>query len=356
MKIALTGASGFLGRHIAQAARQAGHELSIWSAGGSPQNPSTTTEAGNVVSTTDGPSIRVVRGRLGPDIGPALELCDGQDAVIHAGWWTPGDSFIGGEGDPQAYAQTNVAGSAALLQAAAECQVKRFVFISSGAVFGEIHGDGPICESHPRTGTSVYGTAKASVEILIESFHGKAESFDGKAESFDGKIESFDRLAAALRGNDKPRDHRGIDSAPPLAACTLRPTSIYGLDDPIESSRGFDLVRSIVAGETVSVSGGGKWVAASDAAGAALHLVGLPFDTVAGQTFHCTGGWVSRHRIATIVDRLRGIHGNWTGEETPVGREMSTLKLRQTGFEFHQDRNLEATLATLVRHAESAAG
>jgi UDP-glucose 4-epimerase len=69
--------------------------------------------------------------------------------------------------DPLFDAETNVLGSIALLQVAAELGVKRFIFASSGgAIYGEPDSV-PQDERHPQRPVSPYGCAKAAVEHYL---------------------------------------------------------------------------------------------------------------------------------------------------------------------------------------------
>jgi len=67
---------------------------------------------------------------------------------------------------PLTYYRNNVSATIELLRAMTRHDVKRFVFSSSAAVYGEPQ-QVPIAESHPQNPTSPYGTTKATVERLL---------------------------------------------------------------------------------------------------------------------------------------------------------------------------------------------
>jgi nucleoside-diphosphate-sugar epimerase len=143
MKILVTGSRGFLGRHVAKAALDAGHEVLGADlparVGGVPLFPG---EKGYAEAALD---LLHLRGEL----SKALK---GAGAVIHcAGLVT---------GDPDAVLRTNVEGTRNLLAALAASSASagkppRFVLLSSMAVF----------ESEP----GAYGRSKKEAEELVEA-------------------------------------------------------------------------------------------------------------------------------------------------------------------------------------------
>lgn len=84
------------------------------------------------------------------------------DGVIHfAGKIQVGESMK----NPDLYYHHNVAKTMVLLDWMVERNIRRFVFSSSAAVYGD-HGATPIPETAPVCPTSPYGRSKAAVEIL----------------------------------------------------------------------------------------------------------------------------------------------------------------------------------------------
>ncbi|MEM9011703.1 MAG: NAD(P)-dependent oxidoreductase [Pseudomonadota bacterium] len=109
--VAITGASGFVGSHIAAAFAEAGWRCRALLRPGSPP-PET--------------PVEVVRGAL--DQAEALgQLVEGADAVVHAAGLTVSR-------DPEAFARVNVAGTEQMIAAwSAHCPEAAFVLISSMA-------------------------------------------------------------------------------------------------------------------------------------------------------------------------------------------------------------------------------
>lgn len=140
MKIALTGGTGLVGRFIAEAARAAGHEVTLLS-------------------------------RTPPAGGLHYDLCgevpdlSGHDALIHAAFQHEPGRYRGGEGaDPAAFLAANRDGSLRLFAAARKAAVARALFLSTRAVYGD-HPPGTVLteETELRPDT-LYGQMKADVE------------------------------------------------------------------------------------------------------------------------------------------------------------------------------------------------
>ena len=69
--------------------------------------------------------------------------------------------------NPLVYYRNNVARTVELLDAMVQNGVKRFIFSSTAAVYGE-PVKVPINEEHPRQPTNPYGTSKLTVEHMLE--------------------------------------------------------------------------------------------------------------------------------------------------------------------------------------------
>lgn len=134
MKIALTGASGLVGRWIARAAIAAGHDI----------DPLPGWRLGNT-----------------PDL-------TGCDALIHAAFQhTPG-KYRGGEGDdPDAFIRANLQGSVDLFAAAKAQGVGRVIFLSTRAVHDGHPAGMDLTDDLPPAPTSLYGQVKADAEAAL---------------------------------------------------------------------------------------------------------------------------------------------------------------------------------------------
>src|SRR5438045_5021337 len=217
MRIAITGATGFLGRYIVRRLVAAGHELRCWFRAGSDRSG----------CDREDRALEWLPGQLG-DAGATRDLVRQADAVVHAAvqWEGPRNRGQGSHGASEVFMGVNLTGSLQLFQAAFEANVPRCVFISSCAVHDVILDDRPLDETHPLWPASAYGAHKAALEKFVHSY--------------------------------------GLGQGWPL--CALRPTGIYGLAHHAKQSRWFDLVGQVMRGEPIATPKGGKEVHAADVA------------------------------------------------------------------------------------------
>ena len=86
------------------------------------------------------------------------------DAVMHfAANIEVGESVA----DPAKYYENNVVNALKLLQAMVQHDVKRFIFSSTAAIFGEPQYT-PIDEAHPKVPINPYGKTKLMVENILD--------------------------------------------------------------------------------------------------------------------------------------------------------------------------------------------
>src|SRR5947208_5322449 len=123
MNIAITGATGSLGRYLVRRLAERGHGLRCW------YRPSSDRTG------FEGVDLDWQPGSLG-DEAATTALVKGVDAVVHAAvqWVGPGNRRNETNADLRDFLQANVMGSLLLFQAAHQAGVGRFVYISSCAV------------------------------------------------------------------------------------------------------------------------------------------------------------------------------------------------------------------------------
>ena len=301
MKIAITGATGFVGRYLVRRLASSGHTLSCW------HRPS---------SDLTGLESQTVDWHLGDLNDPAAneQLVSGCDAVVHAALSRHGKGFRGAEGDVVEFAQRNVIGSLRLIEAARRANVGRFIFISTCAVHEKILDDRPLDETHPVWPTSHYGAHKAAIEKFVHSY--------------------------------------GLGMGYPI--CALRPTGVYGLTHPPQDSKWFELVKAVVQGRDVVCQRGGKEVHAADVAKAVEVLLTADANQIAGEAFNCYDRYVSEWDVAHLAKHLSGSNGAIQGRQTSPKNEIVTDKIRALGMEFGGDKLLQETVSKLVEAAKSA--
>lgn len=295
MKVAITGATGFLGRYVVRKLHAEGNTCRCW----------VRSEANRFEPADSKHVIEWVPGELG-NSAACDDLVQGCDAVVHSGLHRAGESFRGGEGDVAEFVQKNVVGTIQLIEAARAAGVRKFVFISTCAVHEKILDDRPLDESHPLWMTTHYGAHKAAVEQFVHSY--------------------------------------GFGTGFPIVA--LRPTGIYGLHHQPSKSKWFDLVQNVANGESVTCSGGGKEVHAADVAEAADILLHSQGD--AGEAYSCYDRYVSHYQVATIARQLSGSNATIIGDESTPKHQIVSDKLKGIGMHFGGEELLRKTIAELL--------
>jgi dTDP-glucose 4,6-dehydratase len=170
MKLLITGGAGFIGSHVVRLFVNAYPEYSIW-------NLDALTYAGNLANLKDveqNPNYHFIKGDI-TDKQFISELFEKEqfDGVIHLAAESHVDRSITG---PDAFIQTNVVGTANLLNAAVQCwkgnfEGKRFYHVSTDEVFGSLGTQGKFNESTAYDPRSPYSASKASSDHLVRAYH-----------------------------------------------------------------------------------------------------------------------------------------------------------------------------------------
>ena len=148
MNTLVIGGAGYIGSHVVLALRTAGHTVTVF------DNLSSGLRE-NLFADS-----RFIHG----DVMNPLQLRDamhgGVEAVVHlAAFKAAGESML----NPAKYASNNISGTINILNAMDEAGVKRLVFSSSAAVYGE-PAYVPIDEKHPTNPENFYGFTKLEIE------------------------------------------------------------------------------------------------------------------------------------------------------------------------------------------------
>lgn len=152
MKILLTGGCGFIASHIADAYREAGHEVVVVDNLYSGRRHNLDRRIRFYKLSIAGPQLREVFERERPEV------------VNHQAAQT---SVRRSLTDPSTDAQMNIIGSMRLLELCREFGVRKVIYASSG---GAIYGEPrylPVDESHPVAPLSPYGASKYAVELYL---------------------------------------------------------------------------------------------------------------------------------------------------------------------------------------------
>lgn len=305
MIVAVTGATGHVGQFVAKRLIQGGARVRAWRRPGSDM-----AALPAEIEWTDGDLTTPCA---------ASSLVEGADALVHAALHHVPGRYRGGEGDDLAgFIAANVGGSLALLTAARRAGVVRCVVLSSRAVFGASHVATPIAppisdDEPPRPDTH-YGAAKAALEAFVRSF--------GAADGW------------------------------PIAA--LRPTGVYGLIEPPEKSKWFDIVAAALKGEAIAPRAGSE-VHGRDVAESVWRLLNADPQAIAGRAFNCSDIVVSTRDIVETVQRLTGVSGLLPDHAPPPSNVMACDGLAALGVRFGGMPLFEETVAALVEAVRARA-
>lgn len=152
MKVLVTGGAGYVGSAVARLLVDAGHEVVVLD--DLSRNDASQVPAG----------ARLVQARI-HDAATVLTPDAGFDAVLHfAGLIAAGESMA----QPELHWDNNTVGSLALLGAMRAAGVKRLVFSSTAATYGD-PSELPLTENAITKPVNTYGATKLAVDMAIAS-------------------------------------------------------------------------------------------------------------------------------------------------------------------------------------------
>jgi len=168
-KILITGAGGYIGSVAAYLFLQNGYEIVAL------DNFSTgyRQPLELLVKKFGSDTLRVYEADLKDDLTSIFAKEKDINAVVHYAASCVVDESMK---DPGKYYYNNVVGSLNLLQAMDKYNVKKIIFSSTCAIYGEAEYF-PIDEKHPLKPSNPYGSSKKMVEELIQ-FYGKLKEFN----------------------------------------------------------------------------------------------------------------------------------------------------------------------------------
>jgi UDP-arabinose 4-epimerase len=150
--VLVVGGAGYIGSHTARALRRAGHEVMVF------DNLSTGYE---LLAS----GFELIRGDV-LDRGALANVLPRVEAIMHfAAHAYVGESVA----NPRKYFRNNVEGGLTLLNAALDTGVRKIIFSSTCAVYGE-PAKVPIEENIPRQPVNPYGVSKLFFEQALEAY------------------------------------------------------------------------------------------------------------------------------------------------------------------------------------------
>lgn len=151
MRVLVIGGAGYIGSVTVEILLDAGHTVTVFD----------DLSHGHVDAVDD--RARLIAGSTHDAVALEQAFAEPPDGVINfAAFLSVGESMT----DPGRYFQNNVAGGIQVLNAMARHGVRRYVFSSTAAVFGEPEYV-PIDERHPLRPVNPYGESKLIVEQML---------------------------------------------------------------------------------------------------------------------------------------------------------------------------------------------
>lgn len=155
MKLLVTGGAGYIGSVVAAQLAAAGHDVTVLD----------DLSTGHIEAIEALPEeVRFVQGTLRSDA--TRVLADGIEGVLHFA----AKSLVGESVEkPGLYFDHNLGGSLALLESMRATGVRRIVFSSTAATYGEPETS-PITEDMPTRPTNPYGMSKVAVDTALAEY------------------------------------------------------------------------------------------------------------------------------------------------------------------------------------------
>jgi len=172
VKLLITGGSGFIGTTLVLTAIGRGHEVVNIDALTYAANPA------SLEAVEDDPAYQFEQVDIRDGVALARIFAQYQpDAVMHLAAESHVDRSIDG---PQIFVDTNVGGTAQLLQAATDyykgleaqrADLFRFHHISTDEVYGSLGATGRFSEQSPYRPNSPYAASKAAADMMVRAWH-----------------------------------------------------------------------------------------------------------------------------------------------------------------------------------------
>ncbi len=189
MKVLVIGGAGYIGSHVCLEMMEAGHEVVVYD----------NLSSGLRENLFEGE--RFIEGDIMDAEGLAGAMSEGFDGVVHlAAFKAAGESMTA----PEKYARNNISGTINILNAMCGAGIKRFVFSSSAAVYGE-PAYLPVDEKHPTVPENFYGFTKLEIERILDWYdrlkglrYSALRYFNAAGYDVRGRVRGLERNPANL--------------------------------------------------------------------------------------------------------------------------------------------------------------
>lgn len=207
MRVVVVGGAGYVGSVVTEHLVRAGHAVTVL------DDLSTGHRA-----AVDA-AARFVHGDL-HDVSVLASVLEGAEAVLH---FAARSLVPESMRDPLGYYASNVGGAIALVRGMLAHDVRRLVFSSSAAVYGE-PAEVPTPESAPARPTHAYGGSKRAIEMLLEDA-GRAHGIRSLS------LRYFNAAGASARcGEDHRPETHLIPNLLQAASAPAVPLTVHGDD------------------------------------------------------------------------------------------------------------------------------
>jgi len=245
MKALVTGATGFVGSHLAEALRGRGDEVTALV-----RSPRKAEALGPL-------GVRVVAGDLA-DAGSLARAVEGQEVVFHVA------GLVAARSESE-FMRCNRDGTASLLRAASGAGASRFVLVSSMAAGGPAAPGRPLTGAEPARPVTAYGRSKLAAEAAVTAgtlpwVIVRPPTVYGPRDREVLKVFRMARLGIAPvfgDGSQQLSAVHGADLAKALVAAGTAPSTVgkiyYACHPEIATSAGFVRAIASAMGRRLSV-------------------------------------------------------------------------------------------------------
>lgn len=293
-RVLVSGGTGFVGRFVVEALLSGGYSVTV----GGRSRP-----AEGFFSQP----VSYVPLHLDPDRDQRAAFDDAHH-FVHAAFDHVEGRYRGGEGkDPDGFRRANLDGSVRLFEEARAAGVRRTVFLSSRAVYGETPSP-VVDETAPLEPDTLYGQVKLAAEDALKAL-----------------------------------------AAPGFVTASLRVTGVYGPAGPGRRHKWRGLFEDYLAGRPVPARIGTE-VHGDDLAGAVKLMLEAASTRVSGQVFNVSDVLTDNREILALLQSATGCpHALPPAADAGAFKVMATGKLRALGWKPGGQERLAATVGELAR-------